>query len=49
MINMAETKLVKIHSDTKLMLDKLKIHPRETYDDVIVRLINHYREVMINE
>jgi predicted CopG family antitoxin len=30
-------------SETKEELNKLKVHPRETYDDVITRLIEEYR------
>lgn len=31
-------KLIKIREETKQMLDKLKQYPRETYDDVVLRL-----------
>jgi hypothetical protein len=34
----AETTTIQLRFETKEMLDKLKVHPRETYDDVIVRL-----------
>lgn len=40
-----ETKLIKIHTSTKKLLDKLKIHPRETYNDVIERLIKFHKDV----
>jgi len=30
---------IKISDKTKEKLDKIKIHPRETYEDVIIRLI----------
>ena len=35
---MAETS-IGISEETKAKLDKIKQHPRETYEDVIVRLI----------
>ncbi len=34
---------IRIGKDTKEELGKLKIHPRETYDDVIKRLIEFYK------
>ncbi len=30
---------IKISQETKRKLDKVKIHPRETYEDIIVRLL----------
>ena len=30
---------ISVSEDTKLALDALKVHTRETYDDVIVRLV----------
>lgn len=30
---------IKISQETKRKLDKIKIHPRETYQDIIVRLL----------
>jgi len=35
---MSETTTIQLHVETKDMLEKLKQHPRETYDDVILRL-----------
>ncbi len=35
---MAAASVVRIHERTKQRLDRLKLHPRETYDDVIARL-----------
>ena len=35
---MSETTTIQLHKETKDMLEKLKQHPRETYDDVILRL-----------
>jgi len=34
---------IRIGKDTKEELKNLKIHPRETYDDVIKRLIEEYK------
>lgn len=36
---MVETITIRISNKTKSLLNKLKIHPRETYDDILVRLI----------
>jgi predicted CopG family antitoxin len=36
---MVETRTVKVHLDTYERLQKLKVHPRETLDDVIKRLL----------
>ena len=36
---MATSLTIKLEADTKASLDRLKIHPRETYDDVIKRLV----------
>ena len=33
-------KLIRVSETTKQDLDSLKIHPRETYNDVIQRLCN---------
>jgi uncharacterized protein (UPF0248 family) len=30
---------LRIREKTKKMLDKIKIHPRETYEEVIIRLL----------
>ena len=35
---MAAASVVRIQERTKQRLDRLKLHPRETYDDVIARL-----------
>ena len=35
------TKSMHINEEIKVELDKLKIHPRETYSDVIARVINN--------
>ncbi len=34
-------KTIKVTEETKLRLDKKKVHPREPYDDVIKRLIDY--------
>jgi len=39
-----ETKQVKIHLSTHLAINEIKIHKRETFDDVIIRLINFYKK-----
>ena len=41
---MPATEPVRIGRDTKEELKRLKVHPRETYDDVIRRLIEAYRK-----
>ena len=38
------TTSIRIGRDTIEELKKLKIHPRETYDDVIRRLIEFYKK-----
>jgi len=35
----AAEKLIRVSAQTKRALDKLREHPRETYDDVIRRLL----------
>jgi len=40
---MTATEPIRIGKDTKEELNKLKIHPRETYDDVIKRIIDEYK------
>jgi len=34
---------IKIKKDTKEMLDKRKIHPRQSYDEVLVELIKEVK------
>jgi predicted CopG family antitoxin len=34
---------IRVSAETKKTLEKLKVHPRETYDDVIRRLINTWK------
>lgn len=35
---------IKIRPSTKRKLDTLKVHPRETYDQIITRLIEFYEK-----
>jgi len=35
------TTTIQLGEETKKALDVLKVHPRETYDDVLKRLIEH--------
>jgi len=37
------TEPIRVRKETKEELNRLKVHPRETYDDVITRLIEEYR------
>ena len=47
---MVADKPIKISGATKEGLDNLKIHPRETYDDIISRLVeNEGRGITKNE
>ena len=41
---MVDTTTIRIHNDLKKELDKLKIYPRETYEDILKRLIKYFRE-----
>lgn len=34
---------IKVDNETKESLNSLKIHFRETYEDVIIRLIDYYK------
>ncbi|MFP3172175.1 MAG: hypothetical protein RXQ79_03935 [Acidilobus sp.] len=40
---MPVTEPIRVRKETKEELNKLKVHPRETYDDVITRLIEEYK------
>ncbi len=35
---------IRIEKETRDFLNQLKIYKRETYDEVITRMINHYLE-----
>jgi predicted CopG family antitoxin len=37
------TEPIRVRKETKEELNRLKVHPRETYDDVITRLIEEYK------
>jgi len=37
-------KLIGVEEETKKKLDNLKLYSRETYDDIIVRLMNLSKE-----
>jgi hypothetical protein len=41
---MPGTSSIKISTDLKSRLNGLKVHPRETYNDLIGRLVSHARE-----
>lgn len=41
---MVETTTIRVNKGTKKLLDSVKIHPRETYDDVLKRLIKKFQE-----
>jgi len=42
---MIANKIVKVSEKTKLDLDALKVHHRETYEDVIRRLLGEEEEM----
>ncbi len=41
---MPVTEPIRVSKEVKEELRRLKIHPRETYDDVIKRLIEEYKK-----
>ena len=41
---MIANKIVKVSEETKLKLDALKVHHRETYEDVISRVLEEREE-----
>ena len=41
---MSEITTIRVHRKTKKLLDEVKVHPRETYEEVILRLIRKCRE-----
>jgi len=43
---MTTTEPIRVGKDVKEELKKLKNHPRETYDDVIKRLIETYKKCL---
>jgi len=40
---MVYKKPIKVSTSNKKKLDKMKVHPRETYDDIISRLLNEQK------
>ncbi len=40
---MPATEPIRVRRETKEELNRLKVHPRETYEDVITRLIEEYK------
>ncbi|PKL61449.1 MAG: hypothetical protein CVV31_11205 [Methanomicrobiales archaeon HGW-Methanomicrobiales-2] len=38
---MPDTSSIKISTELKYRLNSLKVHPRETYNDLIGRLVSH--------
>ena len=42
MVNADGAVNIRIKPDTKKLLDELKVHPRETYHEVLVRLIQGF-------
>ena len=43
-----EKTTIQISNEIKTKLDKLKVHPREPYEDVIKRLIETYEKTKAN-
>ena len=43
-VHMRQTQPIRIRLEIKEELKKMKTHPRETYDDVISRLIEEYKK-----
>jgi len=41
---MVETTMIKVSVETRELLKKLKIIPRESYDDALRRLIKYFKE-----
>ena len=41
--NKPQKVLIRISEETKKALDDMKVHPRETYDDVVQRLLERFR------
>jgi len=35
---------IRVHEKTKRLLEEIKLHPRETYEDVIRRLVEKWKE-----
>ncbi len=41
---MVDTALIRVSAKTKILLNQLKQHPRETYDDILRRLIKYFKK-----
>jgi len=44
MVKSSETSTIMVYLDTKDKLDKLKIHPNQSYDEVIQKLLKQKEE-----
>ena len=42
---MVETTTIRVELRTKKLLDKCKIYSRETYDDILMRLLDNAKDV----
>ena len=42
---MAATTTVQIHKDVKARLDSMKLHSRESYNDVLVRILEDLEDI----
>jgi hypothetical protein len=39
-MDIAKTTTIKIDKETKLRLDKLKVHPKESYDEILQKMLH---------
>ena len=44
MVEKEQTTTIRINESTKRMLNRIKIHPRETYNDILIRAIKKLME-----
>jgi len=42
---MVNTELIRVSTETKSILDKLKLTKSETYDEIITRIIKEIKEI----
>jgi len=42
-------KTIPLTEDTKKRLISIKIHPRETFDDILNRMIDHYEKTTLEK
>lgn len=40
----AETKAIRLSEETKKRLDSLKVHPRQSYEEVINKLVDEHNK-----